>query len=134
MGQGLFVKVSALESRVEKSLRTQQNKLAHVPWKGDDTNVMSKDQISILEKGVEEMIAQRMVSDVDEQDKIASESGSTSTLRGSSPAIEAPESPIYDVPGRTPPIEDWQIMLFGSLHFLKYGSCYTNMSSLILAT
>jgi hypothetical protein len=67
---------------------------------------MLKDQISILEREVEEMIAQRMVSDVDDQDKIASESGSTSTLRGSSPAIEAPGSPIYDVPGWNPPIED----------------------------
>lgn len=67
---------------------------------------MLKHQISILEKEVEEMIAQRMVSDVDDQDKIAFESGSTSTLRGSSPAIGAPGSLIYDVPGWTPPIDD----------------------------
>jgi hypothetical protein len=73
---------------------------------GEDANIMLKDQISILEEKVQEMIAQRMVSDVEDQGKNASESSSTSTLRGSSPAFEAPGSPIYDVPGWTPPIDD----------------------------
>ncbi|PMD15907.1 hypothetical protein NA56DRAFT_663420 [Hyaloscypha hepaticicola] len=73
---------------------------------GEDANIVLKDQISILEEEVQEMTAQRMVSDVDDQDKNASESGSTSTFRGSSPAMEAPGSPIYDVPGWNPPIDD----------------------------
>jgi hypothetical protein len=65
-----------------------------------------KDRIRILEEEGQEMIAQRMISDVDDQDENASGSGSNSTLRGSSPAIEAPGSPIDDVPGWTPPIDD----------------------------
>ncbi len=73
---------------------------------GEDANTVLKDRISILEKEVQEMIAQRKVSDVDDQGNHASESVSTSTLRGSSPATEAPGSPIYDVPGWTPPSDD----------------------------
>ena len=101
----LTEKIEQLRSEkldVYDAWRGEVERLDEKIQKGEDANTVLKDQISILEKEVEEMIAQPMVSDVDNQDKIAAESGSTSTVRGSSPAIEAPGSPIYDVPGWTP--------------------------------
>jgi hypothetical protein len=68
---------------------------------GEEANTTLREQISVLEEEIQEMIAERVVSsdDEDENDDI-SNSASASTLRGS--------SPVYDVPGWTPSsIPDW---------------------------
>ena len=104
----LTEKIEQLRSEkldVYDAWREEVEKLEEKIQKGEDANTTLKDQINILEKEIEDMIGQGMVSEVDDQHKIAAESGSTSTFQGSSPEIEAPGSPVYDVPGWTPPID-----------------------------